>query len=94
MQRYDKGTAAPTHDEPTSYSTPPDRRTGRLVVLGNRVVDIDQDSCVRRLVSSRERHKRRRATTATILDLDLRTREIELQLDQRQRPINLHTDLT
>jgi hypothetical protein len=61
-----------------SELTPPDCWTRGLVVLGNGVVDVYQDTRITGLVRAREADQRARTTTTAILNLDLSTRDIEL----------------
>jgi hypothetical protein len=62
----------------TNLSRPNSRARGS-VAGRNRVIDVDQDTRVRRLVRSRERHHWSRSAITTVLNLDLRTRDIKLR---------------
>jgi hypothetical protein len=58
--------------------TLPDSGTRGLVVCGNGVVDVNEDTRVGSLVGAGEADERRRAAAATVVDLDLGAGDVEL----------------
>jgi hypothetical protein len=71
----------PCHNHlPTPHS-----RTRRRIARRHRIVNVNHNTRISRLVRSRERHRRTRATISAILHLDLRTRDVELRTTSRAR---------
>jgi hypothetical protein len=68
-----------TSDAQIHLLTRPHLRARRRVRRRHRVVDVDQDSRVRRLVRARERNQRSRGSIATARNLDLRTADVKLR---------------
>lgn len=64
---------------PLKYSsTRPNSWAGRCVRSRERVVNVDLDRRIRRLVGAREADQRTRVAIATILNSQLRARQVEL----------------
>lgn len=81
-QRIHSPQAFPTNDSRPHLPTP-DLGSRRSVRSRNRVVNVDQDSRVGSLVSTREANQRSGVTTAATGNLDLGTADVELGTARR-----------
>ena len=71
-------TTYPALDLPNPHLTRPRSWSRRRVTRGHRVVNVDHDSRIRRLVRTGERYKPGRRTIATTGNLNLGARNVEL----------------